>query len=53
MKIAPKMLKSRRINLSSFIERYRKEDIYAVTVLPDPMRAEVQVMWYKNKVETP
>ncbi len=32
-----------RANVRSFIERYTNEDIYAVTVLPDPMRAEVQV----------
>lgn len=34
-----------RDNVSSFIERYTKEDIYAVTVLPDPMREEVQVQY--------
>lgn len=33
----------KRTNVSSFIKRYRKEDVYAVTVLPDPMREEVQV----------
>ena len=32
-----------RTNVKSFIERYRNEDIYAVTLLPDPMRADVQV----------
>ena len=33
----------KRDNVRSFIKRYTKEDIYAVTVLPDPMRADVQV----------
>ena len=33
----------RRANVKTFIERYTKEDMYAVTVMPDPMRADVQV----------
>lgn len=35
--------KSRRLTLAKFIEGYKKENIYIVTVLPDPMREEVQV----------
>lgn len=33
----------KRLNISTFIGLYKKEDVYAVTVLPDPMRKEVQV----------
>ena len=32
-----------RASVKLFIERYTKEDIYAVTVMPDPMRADIQV----------
>ena len=32
-----------RVSVKLFIERYRKEDVYAVTVMPDPMRADIQV----------
>jgi lysine-specific demethylase 8 len=45
-----RMKPPQRANISSFIERYIKEDIYAVTVLPDPMRAEVQVLIFMNKL---
>ena len=34
---------TQRMNLSEFLSRYKQEDIYAVTVLPDPMRKEIQV----------
>ena len=33
----------KRVNISTFINIYTKEDVYAVTVLPDPMRKDVQV----------
>lgn len=32
-----------RMLLGDFIDSYRKKDIYVVTVMPDPMREEVQV----------
>lgn len=32
-----------RTTLSTFIDNYKAKDIYVVTVLPDPMRKEVQV----------
>lgn len=32
-----------RLLLGDFIDIYQKEDIYVVTVMPDPMREEVQV----------
>ena len=34
---------TRRMNMADFLARYKDDDIYAVTVLPDPMRKEVQV----------
>lgn len=34
---------TRRMNIADFLARYKDDDIYAVTVLPDPMRKEVQV----------
>ena len=42
--------RTKRTNLSSFVERYKKENIYAVTLLPDPMRSEVQVYIYRYTV---
>lgn len=33
----------KRMNISSFIEKYKSNDIYAVSLLPDPMRDDVQV----------
>ncbi|EDO30444.1 predicted protein, partial [Nematostella vectensis] len=35
--------KTQRMLLGDFIDRYRKDDLYVVTVMPDPMLAEVQV----------
>ena len=32
-----------RVNISTFIDIYTKKNVYAVTVLPDPMRKDVQV----------
>lgn len=32
-----------RMNIAVFLDRYKQEDIYAVTLLPDPMRREIQV----------
>ena len=34
---------TRRMNISVFLDRYKQEDIYIVTVLPDPMRKDIQV----------
>lgn len=34
---------TRRMNISEFLHRYKQEDIYIVTVLPDPMRRDIQV----------
>lgn len=34
---------TRRMNISEFLSRYKHEDIYAVSLLPDPMRKEIQV----------
>lgn len=31
-----------RVNISTFIDIYTKKNVYAVTVLPDPMRKDVQ-----------
>lgn len=33
---------AKRMNISTFLDRYNTEDVYAVTVLPNPMREEVQ-----------
>ena len=34
---------TRRMDISEFLGRYKQEDIYIVTVLPDPMRRDIQV----------
>lgn len=34
---------AKRMNISTFLDRYKNEDLYVVTVLPNPMREEVQV----------
>ena len=34
---------TRRMNISEFLSRYKHEDIYAVSLLADPMRKEIQV----------
>lgn len=33
----------RRMTIAEFLSRYEEEDMYIVTVLPDPMRRDVQV----------
>ena len=33
----------RRMTITEFLSRYKEEDIYIVTVLPDPMRRDIQV----------
>ena len=37
---------NRRLTLAKFVDRYKTENMYIVTVLPDPMREEVQVSIY-------
>jgi hypothetical protein len=34
---------ARRTTLGTFIDNYKEKDVYVVTVLPDPMRKEIQV----------
>lgn len=34
---------ARRMTIMEFLSRYKEEDIYIVTVLPDPMRRDIQV----------
>lgn len=34
---------TRRMNMGDFLAHYKEDDIYVVTVLPDPMRREIQV----------
>ena len=34
---------AKRMNISTFLQRYKKEDVYVVTVLPNAMRHEIQV----------
>lgn len=38
---------TRRMNIAEFLARYKQEDIYIVTVLPDPMRRDIQVTGVK------
>ena len=34
---------ARRMTIMEFLSRYKEEDMYIVTVLPDPMRQDIQV----------
>ena len=34
---------TRRMDIAEFLSRYKEEDIYIVSLLPDPMRKEIQV----------
>lgn len=34
---------ARRMTIVEFLSRYKEEDMYIVTVLPDPMRRDIQV----------
>lgn len=33
----------KRMKISEFLDRYQKDDVYIVTVLPDDMRKEIKV----------
>ncbi|EDV29594.1 uncharacterized protein TRIADDRAFT_52143 [Trichoplax adhaerens] len=43
-KVENRSYSPRRMVLKGFLKQYRKEDIYVVTVLPDAMRPEVQIV---------
>ncbi|RDD46653.1 Lysine-specific demethylase 8 [Trichoplax sp. H2] len=43
-KVENRSYSPRRMVLKAFLNQYKKEDIYVVTVLPDAMRPEVQIV---------